>query len=125
MHLIMINQVIAQYQSEPVTPKESAQKSVKGHENKYSDTQTKNISYRPASQCILHYHTRIAFQSTIALCSMEDKIWVCHVSLMSCVIVAICHCDDAKMESVQCGAGGPQEACGIKRIVKEHVSGQE
>ncbi len=37
--IVMVNQVIAQYQAEPTTPKESAQKSVKRHENEYSNTQ--------------------------------------------------------------------------------------
>lgn len=41
---------------------------------------------------------------------MEGQIWVCHVSLMPCVIDAICHYDEAKLRYVQSGAGDPQEA---------------
>lgn len=78
MHLITIDQVIAQYNSEPTTPKESVQKSVKGHENEYSNNKaTKTISYRPAWQDIVQYHTRIACQLTVAL---TQFLWTAELS---------------------------------------------
>ena len=89
----MTKQVTAQYQAEPTTPKESAQKSVKGHEDEYGHTQRNQNHLIQASLTtvchILQYHTRIAFPLTIACCLGL---------VLSCVI------DDAKSNMCLFGA---------------------